>query len=215
MRWQSILVIISLGIVLTGCLGGAGSVPGTLEYELPTTLTVAVGQALPGTDILYAAYGTDGAHLLIAGQPALKRVGDSVQWSGEQVPGVQVRLKLRVAHIGAESIRLVGTAHLVLHNVQPVRGTPNSTATLHYAGPVAYRVFQGEVLPGSTFSYLGHTEQGAQLGGIDEYPYRRIGDSIYWEGTLNEHASLRLDVRVVQYGERTMHVAGTAAIWLY
>ncbi|MEN6478513.1 MAG: hypothetical protein ABFD20_02605 [Anaerolineales bacterium] len=215
MRWQTILVTISVVIVLTGCVGGAGGVPGTLEYELPTTLTVPVGQALPGTDILYTAHGADGAHLLIAGQPALKRVGDTVQWSGEQVPGAQVTLKLRVAHISAESIRLVGSADLVLHNTQPVRGAPNSAASLHYAGPVAYRVRRGDVLPGTTFSYLGPSEQGALLGGIDEYPYRRMGDSIYWEGTLNEHASLHLDVRVVQYGDRTMRVAGTATIWLY
>lgn len=208
------ILLLLVALALTGCLAPRGSGSGTLAYTLPTTLNIALGEAIPGTDITYHEYTDQGARFIVQGQLALKRVGDSLRWSGEQVPGVEVELKLRVLHATSSNVRLVGTAKIVAKNTSPVNDTPNKDALIHYTGAVAYGVARGGTLPGTTLTYAGATDQGAQLSGLGEYPYRLGGDSIFWEGHLTGHVSLQLDVRVVTYTDQTLRVAGLATLWL-
>jgi len=181
---------------------------------MPTTLTVSVGQTIAGTDITYLDYSEQGARFLVEGQPAPKRTGDSLRWSGEQAPGAQVELKLRLAHANATSARFVGTADITLSDILPGSGPANATAPIHYSGPVAYTIGRGKVVPGTTITYVGPAAEGAQLGGLAEYPYRRTGDSIVWEGRISNSASLRLEARVVEFDEHNLRVAGLVTIWL-
>lgn len=215
LRWRATLLLVSLTTLLCGCLGGPKNEPNTLRYNLPATVNVPLGQAIAGTDVIYSEYSPQGARFIIRGQTALKRTGDSVQWRGAQTPEADVDLKLRLVHANESSARLAGTAELVLTDVHPAVGTPSREAPVHYTGPVTYTVNKGEPLPGTLLTYEGQTDDGALLGGLHEYPYRLSGDSIYWEGRLNEHASLKLDVRVVLYTEQSLHVAGLATIWLH
>ena len=95
--WRRSLIF--LGVILL-ILGGctSSSQPGdTLTYRLPTAITINVGQSLPGTQIIYEGQGENGANVLINGQRALKRKGDSLNWKGDLLDGVAADLSLRVA----------------------------------------------------------------------------------------------------------------------
>jgi hypothetical protein len=89
-----------------------------------------------------------------------------------------------------------------------------TTSAVHYSGPVIYSVKLGQRIPGTTVTYEGHGEDGAQLGGTGDYPFRKEGDSVLWEGQLRDGVYLRLDVRAVQFDDRNLRVAGLATIWL-
>lgn len=211
--WARLIGVVLVIGLLAGCLAGAGS-GSRLTYTLPTTLTVKAGQELPGTEIIYQRMSGDNAELRIKGQTALKRRGDSVTWKGPWRDGVTGDLALRVVHYSAEELRLAGTVKVVVDGVEPQRGLLRTTSPLHFTGPVAYSVSKGSRLPGTTLHYLGQAEDGAELGGLNEYPFRKAGDSILWEGTLRQGVYLKLDVRAVQYDPRNLRVAGLASLWI-
>lgn len=208
------LVLFAVTALLGGCLIGPGSSSTRLTYKLPTTLTVAMGKALPGADIVYESLAEQGVYLRIQGQRALKRSGDSVSWKGTPTEGVSVDMQLRVLSFSATELRLVGTVKIVVEDAQPQAGGIHTTSPLHFSGPVAYGVAKGARIPGATVSYEGQTEDGAKLGGVDEYPFRKTGDSILWEGSLRPNVSIRLELRAVQFDDKGLRVAGLATLWL-
>lgn len=198
-----------------GCLPGqANQPPDRLIYKLPTALTIHVGAALPGTEIRYERMGEEGAEVTIKGQQALKRKGDSLDWSGSPVPGVSVDLRQRVAWYTEEDLHLVGTAKIVVDGVKPQATTHSSTSPIKYTGPVVYSVTKGKSIPGSTVIFEDQGPDGVKLGGIQGYPYRKAGDSIFWEGTLREGVHIRLDVRVLQFDARALRVGGLVTLWI-
>jgi hypothetical protein len=214
LRLIALALLIALGALSACSLIGGENVPGRLSYSLPTTITVAKGKAVPGTDIVYEGMGNDAATMLIKGQRALKRKGDSLDWSGNQAAGVAVKLTLRVAWVSEQEVNLVGVAKITIDGVNPQAGAISTLPTVKYAGPVAYSVNKGQQIPGSTVSYIGHSDEGAQLGGIQDYPYRKGGDSIIWEGTLRQGVSIRLELRVAQYDDKALRLAGLATLWI-
>ena len=197
-----------------GCLRKPGEHPSKLTYKLPTTITVAAGNELPGTDIRFEGLTENAASLLIRGQTALKRKGDSVDWSGTPIDGVFGDLKLRVVWYTEEKLHLLGTAKVVIEDVDPQPASIPTTSSISYGGAAAYGVSKGAVIPGSTIVYEGRTEDGARLGGIEGYPYRKEGDSIVWEGTLRSGVYARLSVRVVQFDDKGMRVLGLVTLWI-
>ena len=200
--------------VLVGCQLGKGGKPGQLTYKLPTTLTVHVGAELPGSGIRYERMGKDGAEVTIRGQQALKRKGDSLDWSGNPIPGVSIDLRQRVVWYTEEELRLAGTAKIVIDDVNPQPATGSPTSPVKYSGPVAYSVSKGAPIPGTTVTFEGQDTEGAKLGGIQGYPYRKGGDSILWEGALREGVRIRLDVRVLQFDGKGMRVGGLVTLWI-
>lgn len=214
-RWLLVACLCALLLpALAACTLKASEHPDRLTYRLPTTLTIAVGQTLPGTEIRYLRMSDKGAHVLIKGQEAIKRQGDSLNWRGQPLPGVDVDLQLRIIWYNEQELRVVGTAKVVIQGVQPRLAVIATSSDMHYVGPVAYSLGRGAVIPGSTLSYEGKTEEGIKLGGIEGYPFRQVGDSISWEGLLRDGVYLRLDLRVVQFDERGLRVAGIANLWL-
>ncbi|MBC7237480.1 MAG: hypothetical protein H5T69_16685 [Chloroflexi bacterium] len=205
---------VCLILLLTGCLLGSSKPSSELVYKLPTRITLDVGETLPGTDIRYVNMGEDGAHLLIHGRPALKRKGDSLDWSGQMREGVKVDLRLRIVWFNNAQLQLLGTATVTVSNPQPRRATISTSSPIEYGGPVVYGVDRGAKIPGTTLTYEAKTDEGAKLGNTDAYPYRKIGDSIFWEGVLRDGVYLRLDVRVLQYDERHLRLGGLATIWI-
>ena len=81
-----------------------------------------------------------------------------------------------------------------------------------YYAPVAYGMAPGALIPGTLYSYVGTTEEGAELSGIEGYPYRKSGDSIIWNGKLRDGVYLKLNARVVQYDDKGLRVGGIATI---
>jgi hypothetical protein len=202
-------------LVMASCLLPQGRLSSALVYTfVPSRITVQVGETIPGTDIRYSHMDENGAHVTIDGQPALKRQGDSLNWSGEPRPGVKVDLRLRVVWISDAQIELLGTTKVTVQDAQPRRAAIVTSSPMEYGGAVAYNVRKGNTIPGTLLTYEGETEEGARLGNVDGYPFRRAGDSIFWEGMLVDDVYVRLDLRAVQYGERSLSVGGWATLWI-
>ena len=208
------LLFILVVPLLTGCLRSAGEQPGELTYKLPTKITVPLGGTLPGTDIRYEGMADNAADVRIRGQKALKRKGDSLNWEGDVLDGVAVNLTLRVVWYTEQELHLVGTAKLTISDVDPQPSAILETSPIRYDGAVAYGLATGAVIPGSTIVYEGKRDQGAELSGVEGYPYRREGDSIVWKGTLRPGVYSRLSLRVVQYNDRSLRVVGLISLWI-
>lgn len=207
-----VLLLIAL-LLLAGCVRGEAEGANALVYTLPVHLTVEEGGFLAGTDIQYLGRAERGARLLIAGAEADKRTGDSLDWEGELLPGATVRLSLRVISYSETLLRVAGTAHITVRDVAPRAATVDREAPVRYSGVVAYGVANGDRLPGTPVRYVGPAPEGAQLAGLDGYPYRKTGDSIVWEGLLRDGVSLALELRVVQYDDASLRVAGVVTLY--
>ncbi len=214
-RAFGILGALLLSVAMGSCLLPQGRVSSALVYTfVPSRITVQAGETIPGTDIRYSHQGENGAHVIINGQQALKRQGDSLNWSGEPRPGVKVELRMRVVWISDAQMELLGTTKVTVQNAQPRRAAIVTSSPMEYGGAVAYNVRQGNTIPGTLLTYEGETEEGARLGNVDGYPFRRAGDSILWEGMLVDDVYVRLDLRAVQYSERSLSVGGWATLWI-
>lgn len=195
----------------------------TLVYKGPIEQSVPAGSFVPGTDIEYVGLTNNKtAEVRIGGQRALKRGSDSLEWKGSPVEGVSMQLSDRVLWFGDDRLQLAGTIRLSVNQATPKpasvpqmidQATPNWVA---YKLPIIYRVKRGETIPGTTLTYVGKTDKGAQLAGLpkDEYPYRQVGDSIAWQGQLRSKVYLDLVARTVVYNEDSLNVTGLATIIL-
>ena len=198
-------------LVLSGCSTGPVS---TLTYSGPTEQTVPMGQTLDGSDIRYVAYSDEGAEVTIGGQRAIKKTGDSLDWKGSPVAGVDVALALRVLSANSQRLMTVGTVKLTVRDVAPVAAPFPDKPLYSYQVAVTYNVRRGATIPGTLISYEGKTDEGAKLGGVSGYPYRKLGDSIGWEGRLRENAYLDMTVRVIAYTDDFIQVGGLATVGL-
>ena len=185
-----------------------------LVYSGPTERGVVAGEALPGTDIVYAGLEDDEADVRIAGQKALKRKGDSLDWDGHPLPGVTLNLKQRIVWYTEDTLHAAGTARLAVDAPQPAEAYFPANPPVLYKLPVTYNVRPGEAIPGTTLVYVGSDNSGAELSGIDGYPYRKIADSITWEGRLRDGVYLDMNLRVVFFNESMLQLAGLASIGL-
>ncbi len=182
----------------------------------PTERKVDVGQTIPGTDIQLISVGSDGAEFTIAGLRSVRRAGDSLDFDGPwpNIGGVIYNARLRIYTVGDNSVRVAGVHRLVVENVNPTQGNPELSRSAQF--PSTSTVAKGEIIPGTTFRYVGTDERGAQIGGLPEndYPYFKTGDSIVWQGTLRNDIAARYVVRVLFYTENTLQVGGIVALAL-
>lgn len=212
-RWLvALLSLLTAG--LAACLPWQRPPEGQLVYVGPTEQGVAAGDFVPGTDIQYVGMTEQGAELLIGGQKAEKKKGDSLDWDGHPLSGVTLNLKQRIVWFTGEKMHAAGTARLAIDEPQPEAMPFRDELPVLYKLPVGYTVKRGEAIPGTTISYLGASDAGAELGGIEGYPYRKIVDSITWTGKLREGVYLDTTLRVVLYNDEQLQVAGLATIGL-
>ena len=216
--WRPIAAAVLLLVFVATCVPGRKSEDEDLRYAGPIEIGIGRGEFLAGTDIQYLGKTEDGARVSIGGQPALKMMGDSLNWTGSPMEGVEVDLNLRVLVITEEKLHVAGTAKITIAEPSPQPGAVNTTAPIRYKLPVAYHVETGATLTGTPITYIGETEKGAHLGNIEGYPYREMGDSIVWKGQLQHSESggawLDLNLRTVLITENALNVAGTAELWL-
>jgi hypothetical protein len=209
-RW---LVFGLMLLLLVGCVPyGPGEGDG-LQYNGPIERGIEGGEFLPGTNIQYLTKTEDGARVAIGGQEAVKKSGDSLNWAGDLFDGAAVDLALRVTLITETDMRVVGTVQIDISDPAPVAGQPNTGAPISYKVPVAYHVEKNGTIPGSVVTYLAKTDEGAQLGNIEGYAYRRLGDSITWKGQLRDRVWIELDLRTVLITDDALDLAGTAELW--
>lgn len=214
-HWVACLAVLTFMLANTvACLPWQRAGEGQLVYTGPTERGVAAGQFFPGTDIQYVASGSGSAIVLMGSQQAKKKIGDSLDWDGSPLDGVALRLTQRIVWFDEETLHAAGTATLAIEDVHPVSMAYPNQATIAYKLPTTHNVARGEVIPGTTLSYAGATSDGAKLAGAEGFPYRKIADSITWEGRLREGVFVQLTLRVVFYDERQLQVAGLATIAL-
>lgn len=222
-RHIAIILLLLMNLAISACQVGPisiswGKAPptpsGELVYQGPVKLTLAAGDDLPGTDVHYVGKSDKGAELLIEGQQAFKRKADSVDWHGPLTEGITLDLSTRIAWFTEEALHLVGMARVTVQNPTPQASPITTKWPIEYRTSVSYAVSLQGYIPGTLIQYLGQTDKGAQLAGVEGYPYRKVIDSITWEGKLKEDVFLKLDLRVVRYTKQTLDVAGLATIWV-
>jgi len=200
--------------LMTWACGGRSS-PEELFYTAPFEIGVTAGNFLPGTDLQYMGVTDGSAEVYIKGQRALKQRADSLSWEGGVREDVSLDLDLRVLWFDEAALHAGGKAKVAIARASAQAAEPPAEAPLAFSNaPVAYTVEKGEAIPGTLLTFEGKTEEGVRLGGTDDYPYRKGGDSIVWTGAIKENVWLRLDVRVGVYTDQTLTVAGLASIWI-
>jgi len=208
-RLLAICILFAIVFTMGAC---QGSSEGELSYGGPLEISVKRGETLPGTEISYAGKGPQGAQVFIGGQKAIKQKGDSLDWEGSPVPGAELKLNLRILWFDDETMHCGGIFTFKVKEPAPSPEPLPSDVKLKYTSLVSYQVKRGEFIPGTTVRFIGKSDQGAQLEGVEGYPYRKMADSIVWTGRLREGVHLRLNVRVVYFNDSTLRVAGTAEI---
>ena len=208
------MALLLLVIALTTAACGTQNWQESLDYTGPIEIGIEQGTFLEGTDIQYLGETEEGAQVLIDGQQTTRKIGDSLNWEGEMVPGVTVDLSLRIVFATQDTLQTAGTVRVTVEETQPVTEAADTSAPVHYVLPVVYRVEQGAAIPGTTITYVGEEAEGARLGNVEGYPYRRVGDSILWEGRQRPGIWLDLTARTALITESTLDVVGTADLWI-
>ncbi len=191
--------------------------PGGMIFNGPIERGLRVGDRVPGTDIQLVGVSDAGAEFTIAGLRSVRVAGDSLDYDGAWpgVPGVTYNLRMRIYRVGDQSVRAAGVHQLTVQGVQPVQTNASiSDATLRF--PFTTGANMGENFAGITYSYLGADDRGAQIGGLPEgdYPYRKVGDSLFWAGNLRPDMAAEYNLRMMTYNESNARVGGTVKLAL-
>lgn len=198
-------------------LPGVSNEPGVLTLQGPTERNIAIGERIPGTDIELASVSEQGATFLIAGLNAQRTRGDSLDFSGPWpgINGVDYTLRLRIYRIGNGNVRAAGVHRMIIRDIQPTPGAaPQGENFVRL--PYSVSADNDRRFKGMLLGYLGSTDRGAEITGLaaDEYPFRKIGDSILWEGTLRSDIPVRYNARLLFYGEQNARIGGTVSLYL-
>ena len=215
---KKMITLVVLGLLLSflpACQRQPEGGPLELIYTAPFETGIKKGSDLPGTGIRYLGLSDKGAEILIDDQTAFKQKGDSLGWKGNPVGNVDLNLSLRVLWVTEETIYVGGTARATVRDPMPEAASIPTEAPVKYSNaPVTYQVKKGDYIPGTLVKYVGKQEEGIELSGVEGYPYRKLGDSVVWEGKLLEGVFLQLNVRVLFIAEDFINVTGTAALLL-
>ncbi len=191
--------------------------PNAVAFAGPSERRITVGERIPGTDIELVSIGEQGAEFSINGLRANRAIGDSLDYEGgwRGVNGVNYSLRLRLYSIGSDSVRAAGVHRIVVENIQPVEQKVNLSGTT-IGVPFVSSVAAGQSIKGLTFGYAQSTERGAEITGLpgDVYPYRKLGDSIQWEGQLRPDILVKYNLRVLLYNDNNLQVGGIATLQL-
>jgi hypothetical protein len=191
--------------------------PGGIVFRGPSEKRINIGARIPGTDMTLLHIGEDGAEFEIDGMRSVRTIGDSLDFDGPWpgIEGVDYSLRLRIYRISGDYVRAAGVHQLGILDVQPVQ------VSVDLREPVLKFAFSSGVktnenIAGITYGYGGQDDRGGRLSGLDEgeYPYRKIGDSIRWEGQLRPDIPAQYNVRMLYYGPESARVGGVVKLSL-
>lgn len=195
----------------------AKSEPGTLSFRGPTDKKIEVGERIPGTDIELMAINDGVAEFYFSGLRSERTRGDSLDFAGPwpDTSDVTYNLRLRIYNISSSNVRAAGVQQLIVSKIQPTDAPPQK-ARIELKFPHAASASVGEIIDGTTFGYVGQHERGAEISGLPEgdYPYRKTGDSITWNGLLRADIPIEYRLRVLLAREESINVGGTVAVYL-
>ncbi|MCD6291253.1 MAG: hypothetical protein J7M34_12175 [Anaerolineae bacterium] len=201
-------------LLLAGCPSKPPSPGTTLVYSGPTEVQLAPGETLAPTGITFLGVQDGHGQFIIDDLKSTRQIGDSIDWDGNPIENVHMSLRFRILWFRNGNARLAGLVRITVDHTNPSVEAPQGKDWAVYQVPVSYHVRVGEPIPGTTLSYAGATDQGAKLGGTNEYPYRKTADSILWRGRLCPDVGLALNLRVVHFSAQSLRVAGIATITL-
>lgn len=205
------IVLFAVAASLTGCPAREQN---TMTYNGPTEQTVAMGEGVPGSEIRYVGYSDAGAEVLISDQRAVKKVGDSLDWKGTPVSGVEVVMAQRILAASAERLQTVGTVKVTVSGVRAEAAAFPDRPAFSYTVALTYTVRKGERIPGTLIAYKGKAEDGAEFAGVTGYPYRKLGDSLTWSGRLRGNTYVDMTLRVIAYSDEFITLGGLATLGL-
>lgn len=193
------------------------SEPGTLNLRGPTDKKIGIGELIPGTDIQLVAVNDGLAEFTIDGLRLERTRGDSLDYVGPW-PGaadVEYNLRLRIYNVSASNVRAAGVQQLIVPNISPTPA-PRQLARIELKFPHTTSAGSGEIIDGTSFTYVGKDDRGAEIGGLPEgdYPYRKTGDSITWNGLLRADIPIEYRLRVLLTREESINVGGTVSVYL-
>lgn len=194
-----------------------------LTLEVPAyTASLSAGETLDGSGIQYIGKAPDGGYrLVIAGQEVIKRVGDSLIWSGVVGPGVFATYNLRVTTSLLGELPVAGKVTLNVLYPEPLALTavPQLPDARHFGNIVINNaVPKGQPVPGTTLTYTGLVQQGgvdlAQISSSDQQNFLAIGDSLVWSGKIRDNVYIRYNLRIIKINENSVQVGGLADLWI-
>ena len=193
------------------------SVPGGIVLRGPVQRTIAVGEPVPGTDILLTDTDENEAVFEIAGLRSVRRIGDSLDYDGEWpgLEGVTYSTRLRIYQVGNDRVRIAGVQQIGIPDIEP-RLAESDADGIDLKFPFFAGVGVEELIPGTTYGFAGVDERGADLSGTarDEYPYRKMGDSILWRGELRRDIPVEYSLRAIHYDGSALQVGGVVTVRL-
>jgi hypothetical protein len=202
-------------------LAGLQTPPGAIAFQGPLELALTAGQTIVGTDIRFveAESGADAAQFEIAGLVAPRRIGDSLDFDGgwPGINGVSYNLRLRLYQIGNGQVRAAGVQRLVIENIAPQEANVDVESGGHILRfPHSVTAEPGESFAGMALGYAGQESRGATLTGLPdgEYPYRKLGDSVEWQGYLAPNIAVVYHLRLLYYQDANATVGGVAVVSL-
>lgn len=196
-------------------LPGLQPPPGAIVYNGPTERLLNIGDRLPGSHIVLTNVTEAGAEFQIAGMRSVRAIGDSLDFDGAwpNGNGLDYNLRMRIYYIGDNYVRAAGVHRLVVHNVQPTRANVAlSGNTLRF--PFTVSVHTGGAIAGTTLGYAGMEDRGGQITGLPEgeYPFRKMGDSIQWEGYVRADIPAEYNIRMLYYDANGARVGGVVTL---
>ena len=188
-----------------------------IAFAGPTEMRIDIGESIRGTDIQLSGIVDGRAEFFFAGLRAERIAGDSLDFDGAwpSINGVNYNLRLRVYRVAEGYVRAAGVHRLVVEEIQPVHQPVmlnEDAPKIPYTGSATV----GQLMKGTTFGYAGFNEQGAEITGMltGDFPFRKTGDSLRWQGTLRPDLPSVFNLRIVRYSESSVQVAGIVALQL-
>jgi hypothetical protein len=191
-----------------------------VSYWVPVySANLSPGESVKGTQLTYVNRDGDVYQVTIDGLAATKRVGDSFNWRGVLAPGVIGNYNLRVSPtILGNNLLTAGQVRLFILNpiaVELANDFQVNQSILRFSNiGVDYKIPLGGQVPGTSLTYTGFDDQGAELSGTSGYPFRSVGDSLFWTGRLRGNVVIRNSLRVVAISDEELHLLGTAELWI-
>jgi hypothetical protein len=190
----------------------------TLELFVASYQTaLRIGESVPGTRLTFVNKIGDTYTVLIDGQSAEKRAGDSFDWDGVIVPGVVANFRLNLLpNAEVDLLRANGTVRLTVFSPQPAPGAKpigNDVITLGDIRVDAL-VPRGRALPGTPLVYEQDEPGAVIFSGTENYARYRFGDSLTWRGLLLNNVYIDYSLKVDGIETHGVRVNGTAEMTL-
>ena len=184
------------------------------------TYTLVDNQKVPGTNIIYRSRDENNVYVDMDGQPSVRRFGDFLNGSKIIVPSVLAKYNLQLINTTFDNPFVVGPVTLTVFNPAPIEITslnanPVGASVVYDGINIDYRVPVGRSLPGTTVTYLGNGEFGANLSGSSQFRTLPEGNSFIWTGRLHAYAVIQYDLRAVRVTTEELQMVGTAKLYLY